>query len=308
MPAVATIAPTDFRWYEFLQARPQLEEANFWKPSATKMFRAPALAPFLFKLKSPHNAICGFGFFARYSHLPAWLAWECFGEGNGCDSLEGLQRLIDHLRGPIGYRPTRHRGEIGCILIVQPTFFRPQDWIDQPRDWPARSLTPVTRALTDPEWRRVWNACQEQAGIGRSDSVGVAEPRYGSPRLVAPRIGQGTFRIAVTDAYDRACAVSGEHSLPALEAAHIKPFGKDGPNEVRNGLLLRADLHRLFDQGYVTVTADARFEVGHRLRQDFDNGHSYYPFHGKPLRLPSSGPERPDEEFLAWHREHRFLG
>jgi putative restriction endonuclease len=63
------------------------------------------------------------------------------------------------------------------------------------------------------------------------------------------------------DAYGRACAVTQEHSLPALEASHIQPYAKDGPHDVRNGVLLRADLHRPFDQGYVTITPEYRLEV-----------------------------------------------
>ena len=59
--------------------------------------------------------------------------------------------------------------------------------------------------------------------------------RYGSPLLVRPRLGQGTFRIAVTEAYGRACAITGEHSLPALEAAHIQSYRFGGPHEIANG-------------------------------------------------------------------------
>jgi putative restriction endonuclease len=81
--------------------------------------------------------------------------------------------------------------------------------------------------------------------------------RYGTPQLVAPRLGQGAFRVAVIEAYGRACAVTGEHSLPALDAAHIRSYDQEGPHEVRNGILLRADLHRLFDKGYLTVTPNA---------------------------------------------------
>jgi putative restriction endonuclease len=46
--------------------------------------------------------------------------------------------------------------------------------------------------------------------------------RYGAPLLVEPRLGQGTFQVAVADAYGCACAVTGEHTLPALEAAQIQ--------------------------------------------------------------------------------------
>jgi putative restriction endonuclease len=70
--------------------------------------------------------------------------------------------------------------------------------------------------------------------------------------------------------------------------------------------LLRADLHRLFDTGYVTVTPELRFEVGQRLRDDFNNGKSYYPLHGSRLQVPSNQTNRPQREFLEWHNEHVF--
>lgn len=136
----------------------------------------------------------------------------------------------------------------------------------------------------------------------------VAEPgpRHGAPMLVRPRLGQGTFRIAVTEAYGRACAVTTEHSLPVLEAAHIKPFAIDGPHTVTNGLLLRSDLHRLFDRGYVTITPEGRFEVSPRLKQDFQNGKTYYALHGREVTLPHRDDERPEPSLLAWHNENKF--
>jgi len=123
-----------------------------------------------------------------------------------------------------------------------------------------------------------------------------------------PRLGQGTFRIAVTEAYGRSCAVTGEHSLPALEAAHIRPYTEEGPHLTANGLLLRADCHRLFDQGYMTITTDLRLQVGSRLRDDYANGRSYYPFQGRPITVPKNPAERPSREFLEWHRANRYLG
>lgn len=125
---------------------------------------------------------------------------------------------------------------------------------------------------------------------------------------MAPRLGQGTFRVSVTDAYGRACAITSEHSLPALEAAHIRSFARDGPHEVANGILLRADLHRLFDKGYVTVTPDHRLEVSSRLKADYSNGRSYYPLSGQTVRLPATPRDRPAAEFLTWHNENVYLG
>src|SRR4051794_17989519 len=67
--------------------------------------------------------------------------------------------------------------------------------------------------------------------------------RHGRPQLVIPRLGQGSFRLAVLDAYDGACAITTEHSLPVLEAAHIRPWAAGGRHELPNGLPLRRDLH-----------------------------------------------------------------
>jgi putative restriction endonuclease len=303
-----TIAPTDFDWYAFLNSRGRLDEVNFWKPSAERAFRGDPMSPFFFKLKAPRRAICGFGWFVRYASLPDWLAWECFGEGNGCSSFEEMRARIERIRARMHYRPTRGIGEIGCIVVAQPTFFDERDWIPEPRDWPDRSLTPVTRSLDDPEWRRVWQECQDRAVAVNAATVAEGKTRYGTSRLVQPRLGQGAFRVLVTEAYGRACAVTEEHSLPALEAAHIKPFAQAGQHEVANGLLLRADLHRLFDRGYVTVDDEQRLRIGERLRADFANGRSYYPLQGRLLRLPKGSDERPDPALLAWHRENVFLG
>jgi putative restriction endonuclease len=131
-------------------------------------------------------------------------------------------------------------------------------------------------------------------------------PRYGTPQLVQPRLGQGIFRVAVMDAYSRACAVTQEHSLPALEASHIQPYAKHGPHDVRNGVLLRADLHRLFDQGYVTITPEYRLEVSPRLKEDYRNGRSYYPLHGSSVSIPTAAADAPSVDFLRWHNERVY--
>src|ERR1700731_3872940 len=111
---------------------------------------------------------------------------------------------------------------------------------------------------------------------------------WGEPTLIRPRLGQGAFRIVVTDAYQRRCAVTGERTLPALEAAHIKPFAEGGSHEPTNGLLLRRDIHALFDCGYVTVTPDLRFNVSRRIKEEFENGRHYYQLHGQLISLPTS--------------------
>jgi predicted restriction endonuclease len=133
-------------------------------------------------------------------------------------------------------------------------------------------------------------------------------PKYGEPTLICPRLGQGAFRIGVTEVYDRRCAVTGERTLPILDAAHIRPYGQGGDHDITNGLLLRTDIHRLFDLGYVTVSQDGKFEVGRRLKDDFENGKHYYVMQGKQLSWPHDLEQRPRREFIEWHQSNCFLG
>ena len=136
----------------------------------------------------------------------------------------------------------------------------------------------------------------------------VADNRYGPELLIKPRIGQGAFKILITEAYQRRCAITGEKTLPVLEAAHIKPYSLEGPHAINNGLLLRRDFHTLFDRGYITVNKLLTVEVSHRIKEDFGNGKEYYAHHGsKLIILPERLEQMPDLHFLEWHNEYVFL-
>jgi putative restriction endonuclease len=132
-------------------------------------------------------------------------------------------------------------------------------------------------------------------------------PRFGEGVIVHPRLGQGSFRIVVTDAYERRCAVTGERVLPVLEAAHVKPYSEGGLHRVDNGLLLRSDLHTLFDRGCVTITEDLRVEVSKRIKEEFQNGRDYYALHGHALRRPAHENEKLAVENIRWHNENVYL-
>ena len=302
------VAVTDPGWYEHLAAEPGPKDANFWRPSA-RAFRLDVGTPFFFKLKAPYRAIAGFGYFAGFTLLPDWLAWETFGRANGVDSLAALRTRLGAIQKGARIKADA-AGRIGCCLIAEARFFPRDAWVAPPRDWKVRTQTGARYDLTQGEGLRIWLECQERAADKGRDVLMVREPvaRYGSPALHRPRLGQGIFRVMVLDAYGRACSVTQEHSLPVLEAAHIKPYAAGGEHSLANGLSLRSDLHRLFDRGYVTVDEDHRFVVGKRLRDDFENGRSYYGLHGTRLHLPENPAARPSPTALDWHRNEAFLG
>ena len=93
-----------------------------------------------------------------------------------------------------------------------------------------------------------------------------------------------------------------------LEAAHIRPFAQEGSHSVSNGLLLRADLHRLYDTGYMTVTADHEVRVSESLMEDFHNGREYLRLAGRRITVQSHTRDLPDRELLDWHVKSVFRG
>lgn len=303
---------TDPDWYSFLSAHPHVDEVNFWQPHGGRAFRAIKPGePFFFKLRAPLKEIAGFGFFERYESLPAWLAWECFGEMNGAPDLESMVDRIVRLRGDGGSRNGDF--QIGCVMVTAPVFFSRDEWVAPPADWAKTGIQQgKTYALDTGEGSRLFRDCLDTASRGNRywnvDRVAEDAPRYGEPSLVRPRLGQGLFSLAVRDAYHGACAVTGEHSGPVLEAAHIVPYGRGGEHRVDNGLLLRSDLHRLYDRGYVTVTPDYEFRVGDSLRADFNNGRSYYALSGSRIALPDNAVWLPSRERLEWHQQEVFRG
>lgn len=307
--ATAYVAVTDYDWYTFLTSQPNLDEVNFWQPSGKQAFRVLKQGePFLFKLHSPRNFVVGGGFFVRWTPLPVSFAWDAFLERNGARSLEEMLLRIQRYSPKARLSADEH--QIGCVILSSPFFFAEEDWIPIPSSWSQSIQRGKSYDLLDGEGQRLWELIQlrfAQAGQPRGSGV-VETHRYGKPITVLPRYGQGTFRVLVTDAYQRRCAVTGERVLPALEASHIKPFADDGPNDVSNGLLLRSDLHRLFDRGYITVDQAYRIDVSRKIRERFRNGREYYAFRGRQISLPLQSREHPKNEFLSWHNTHIFQG
>lgn len=304
------VGVTDKSWYEQL-IRLAPDEVNFWQPSGSRTFRAlDSGEPFLFKLHSPDNYVVGGGYFVRYSALPASLAWDAFERKNGVSSLNDLlervrrYRVEDRSIDPV----------IGCNVLAEPFFLPQSHWIPVPQSWAANIVQGKTYDTDSVEGRMLWGAVQDamRAHQARDRIASPSETddrRFGAEFLARGRLGQGAFRVLVTDAYSRRCAVTGEKTLPVLEAAHIKPYSLDGPHAVTNGILLRSDLHKLFDLGYVTVTGDLRLEVSARLKAEWENGREYYAYHGRKLICkPADIVNEPSRDFLRWHNENMYKG
>lgn len=295
-------------WFDFLAAI-EPDEVNFWQPSGAGVFRA--LQPgdlFLFKLKGKEHAIAGGGVFGHASAAPLSLVWEAFGPKNGVATQADMRRTIEKLRrakAPLG---DREDPVVGCRILTEP-FFWPRDlWIPVPENFAPQTVVGKGYSTEADDGRRLWNAVQERLAVAVRGPIPQLGERWGAPTLLRRRLGQGAFRMAVTDGYARRCAISGEKTLPILDAAHIRSYADGGEHDVANGLLMRTDIHRLFDLGYVTVTPGGRFAVSERLKADFNNGVHYYAMQGREIAPPRAGYAAPSQDALRWHRENRYLG
>ena len=321
------VANTDYDWFTYLRAiEPPIDEVNFWKPGSGTSFGALVPGePLFFKLKAPYRAIAGFGYFAHFSRLPISMAWQVYGDANGARSYAEMRdRLVRIRRRFDPETDPKQDFWIGCILVNQPVFFEERDWVHVPEDFKGPTVQGKTYDLTSGEGQRIWMECLARAGPQRgliaSSTITTSLPSgdriadrpipggYGPPAAIRPRLGQRSFRVVVLDSYGRRCAVTNEKTLPALEAAHIREYRDIPEHKVSNGILLRADIHKLFDSGYVTVTPEYHFEVSRRIKEEFENGRDYYALHGSRIRLPERLADRPADDALIWHNEQRFLG
>ena len=158
-------------------------------------------------------------------------------------------------------------------------------------------------------YRRVIDQDVIDAGVDLADDEGEFDPnderdaRTKMMRQIAARQGQTGFRVSLLDAYGGRCVVTGCDAEAALEAAHIVPYRGEHTNDVSNGLLLRADIHTLFDRGLIAVDTDGMTVV----LDDSLLATAYAALAGRPLREAAERASKPSREALDRHRREHGL-
>jgi putative restriction endonuclease len=303
----AYVGVTDGRWYRFLAVRPELTEINFWRPGGRHAFRALQPGePFFFKTHYPGNQVVGGGFFSGFVSMRVSDAWELLGPGNGANSLMELRAQISQYHS---ISPSEDP-EIGCVLIRDPRFFS-EDSMPPPPGFAANIVQGKGYDLADSGLTTYFGELLQRL-IGAVVELDLSAPWhrpgpvFGDPRLAPYRLGQQAFKAIVMDKYHRHCAITGTHIPPVLQAAHIQPVTAGGEHRIDNGLLLRSDVHTMFDRGYLGVDPQYRLRVSPRLREEFGNGAQFYAHAGQVIELPARRSDRPNREFLEWHLDEVF--
>ena len=122
----------------------------------------------------------------------------------------------------------------------------------------------------------------------------LQDDRKRTLREVVQRRGQPEFRKKLLQAYQGRCAATECDAEAALEAAHIVPYCGEDSNHISNGILLRADIHTLFDLNLIGVEPTTlTFAVGKELKKT-----AYSSLHGKPLRRPQKPSQCPNQDAI----------
>lgn len=294
------VGVTDNRWAAFLAAR-AVTEANFWFPSTKMGFAALRPGePFLFKTHHPDNRVVGGGFFEHYTVLRASEAWAFMGQSNGAATFQELVARVHQYRAESTPDPDP---PIGCVILNDLVFFADDSTLPGPPTFAPNIVR--GKRYDDPTEDSIVETAV--ARLLTASATALAPPDLGpiswTDAQVRRRLGQGGFQAVVLDAYQARCAITGHRIRPTLQAAHIRPVAADGPHAITNGLLLRSDVHTMFDRGYLSVDPRLRLLVSPRLREEFGNGEEFYHIAEQPIAVPSRHPDRPAGEYLEWHRD-----
>jgi putative restriction endonuclease len=284
-PDVRTfVGLTERAWVERVAALAP-DDANLWRPHQRRFRALEPGEPYLLKLHAPWNAIVGAGRFVAAERLPLSLAWLAFGAANGVDDPAEFRRRVARAHP----EPTAVDPVLSCVVLDRPAILDEDDWVAAPDDW--RPSVAHGKLYRGDAARTLWDQVRERLGA-----------RW-SPTPPDGELGPGRFRLAVADAYGHRCAVTGEGSLAALDVVQLSQPSRGGPNRVENGLLLRADLARLFEHGLLCVEPDGFVVRLHASVRGAARGPTAYaPLDGRPLQVV---PERfdllPSRELLADH-------
>lgn len=290
------ISNTDNNWFEFLRNAQLNSSVNFWNPTPWRVRSINKGEKWFFMLKSPIRKIGGFGEFVEYKELTPSDAWNEFGHRNG---FEVKDEFVSAIQQYLNKHSEAHRGipinietyKIGCVVLTNCQFWDSDRYIS-PEDFNIKFPPQIVKF-------KVFKGYEPDL-FHISNTIGfnlLNEPREDYRSLLKQRRGQGEFKGKILKAYNNKCCISGEACPELLEAAHIQPYSSINSNHVQNGILLRVDLHRLYDNGLIFIDKDYIVHISSRIKTAM-----YHMFNGVQIMLPKDMDCYPLKESLELRR------
>jgi len=286
------ISPTDINWFEFLKETGFNSDINFWTPTPWNISRLNQGDRLFFMLKSPIRKIGGFGEFKEYVNMSLNDAWVRFGKKNGCVTKQEFIDRLDKYKSKSSIDISSIlNSEIGCIVLNNVEFWDTESYLDLANYQINFSpyIVKIKYFTEDvPFGIKSYKTPDNDFGLVEEDTE-----KYKVFRNVVERKGQSIFRAKISKAYDGACCITREKTPELIEAAHIQQYLNSDSNHVQNGLLLRMDFHKLFDNGLLYINSEYKIEISPLVKGEY-----YKSFQGKSINLPKSQNDYPSKEAL----------
>ena len=286
------ITPTDIDWFKFLKSRLNFQVINFWTDTPWNPRRLNFGDKFYFLLRSPVRKIGGYAEFYDYQNLTIKEAWQKFGRGNGVNSLYELGKKAT------GDEEPDFSTEIGCIVLQNPVFLDEADYF-HPRDYNLSFSNEISKHKYYPQLDKI-NFENDYQQVGFSFSSISADEEYQFNQESETR-GQSEFRQNLFRYYNSQGVITREHNAELLDAVHIHPHIIKNRQHPKNGILLRSDFHKLFDEGLITITPEYQVLVSAQLESDY-----YQQYHEQDIYLPDDNIFYPDHKVLEFHNCYIF--
>lgn len=290
------IANTDHDWFSHMREKSPGRVVNFWTPTPWRVKGLSEGSRLYFMLKAPIRRIGGYGTFIRYVEKTAAEAWEIYGRNNGVESQQALVSKVQEFAEKRSETFTPSTNPVlGCIELSNVVAMDDENFID-----PADCGHSFPKEVVKLKYFDEADGFAARLGIdSKPVPFEIVEGGGSSHKssLRKDRKGQSAFRQQVLRNYNYRCSILGECIVELLEAAHIQPYVDERSNHPQNGLCLRVDLHRLFDEGLISITERYTVKVSAKLASTF-----YATLEGKEISLPSDPSAHPSAEALAYKR------
>ncbi len=290
------IAPTDNTWFQFLRDTELNSFVNFWTPTPWNIKKLNQGERWYFLLKSPIRQLGGFGEFYEYKNLTTNEAWKEFGKRNGCvdkaQFINRIQNYIDKNSESFGGKSIDvNTYQIGCIVLVNCQYWDEEKYL-RPEDFQIDFAAQVVKY----KYFDQYDPFTIQIDGSHNFNL-VNEPREDFKREVSQRKGQSEFKGKILKAYENKCCITGEACPELLEAAHLQSYLTESSNHIQNGVLLRVDLHRLYDSGLLFIDSHYIVHISSLIQSI-----TYQQYNGQRISLPDNPNSYPSKESLELKR------
>lgn len=294
------ISPTDLNWFQQLRTDGlQGNVINFWTPTPWNISRLKSGDNLYFMLKSPIRKIGGYGKFVEYKNMKASEAWKAYGRDNGVEDLTHLIARTAGYASKHSKNPVLPNPEIGCILLTEPVFFDNDNFVTD-KSLGVNFPNEVVKIKYFDEQEKI---VVQKVDIKVESSFGLIDSGKSTRKQLTQkeRKGQASFRKNILHVYNGACAITGIKQKEVLEAAHIQTYINEESNHIQNGICLRVDIHKLFDNGLLGIDSNYRVVISSLLATT-----AYKKIKGKKIKLPKDKSYYPSLKALGYHNKFKL--